>query len=128
MQRFPATAPGTVDTAGMWVSEDGVAHTVSLPKPQQLMTRDFRRALDQLHSRLPVQVEKVLDEAEDSLFSDGGVLPDDPDVFAQYEGRPPPVKILRGPLTTPEDLAASLDRVEPRWRLDAVMALQDYIA
>ena len=112
----------------MWVSEDGVAHTVSLPKPQQLMTEKFRLALDHLHSTLPVQVEKVLDEAEDSLFSDGGMTPDDPDAFAQYEGCPPPVKILRGHLTSPEDLAASLDRVERRWRLDAVMALQDYIA
>jgi hypothetical protein len=52
-----ATAPGAVDTSGMWVSEDGVAHTVSLPKPQQLMTKRFRRALGQVHSALPVQVE-----------------------------------------------------------------------
>lgn len=85
-----------VDTSCMWVTEDGVAHTVALPNPQQLMTENFRRALDQLHSKVPVQVEKVLDQAEDSLFSDGGVTPDDPDVLAQYEGCPPPVKILRG--------------------------------
>jgi hypothetical protein len=128
MQRFPATPARSVDTSGIWVSEDGVAHTVSLAKPQQLMTKKFRRALDQLHSMLPVQVERVLDEAEDSLFSDGDAIPDEPDVFAHYEGRPPPVKILRGHLTSPENLAASLDRVERRWRLDAVMALQDYIA
>ena len=113
--------------ASMWVDEDGVAHTVALPEPQQLMSKSFRRALDQLRRSHPTQIDEILSNAEDAIFSDGAVTPDEPGVRAHYEGHPPPIEILQGDPRTPDDLAQTINQVEPRWRLDAVLALQDYV-
>jgi hypothetical protein len=50
-----------------------------------------------------------------------------PAVEAQFVGLPPPRKILRGSVEDMADLMAALERVDQRWRLDAILALQDYI-
>jgi hypothetical protein len=111
----------------MWVDEEGVAHTVALPKPQQLMTTSFRRARDELLHSHRTRLDELLAEAEDALLTEGALAPDEPEVRAHFEGRPPPVKVLRGEPETPEDLAEAIGQVEARWRLDAVLALQDYV-
>jgi hypothetical protein len=51
----------------------------------------------------------------------------DPAVETQFVGLAPPKKILRGSMEDVAGLLAALERVDQRWRLDAVLALQDYI-
>ena len=113
--------------ASMWVDQDGVAHTVALPKPQQLMSKSFRRALDQLRRSHPTQIHDVLSNAEDAILSDGALTADEPEARAHYEGHPPPIGILQGDPRTPDGLAQIINQVEPRWRLDAVLTLEDYV-
>lgn len=42
-------------------------------------------------------------------------------------GQPPPMDLLRGAVTSPIDVARAIDDVDLRWRLDAIMALDDYV-
>ena len=111
----------------MWVDDDGVAHTVALPKPKQLMTKSFRGSLQRVVQSDPEAVEVALETAEEQMFE---VKPAAavPTVEAGFVGLPPPRKILRGSLEDVADLLAALERVDPRWKLDAILALQDYIA
>ena len=110
----------------MWIDERGVAHTVALPKPKEIMTKSFRRSLDSLLHTERAQVETVLAGAEETIYEKGSLEPVDRETEAGYEGRTPPVKVLDGALTDANDLRAAIDNVDPRWRLDVVLALQDY--
>ena len=117
---------GRCHSSHMWVDDDGVAHTVALPKPKQLMTKSFRGSLEPVVQSDPESVEAALETAEEQMFE---VKPAAavPAVEARFEGLPPPRKILRGSVEDVADLLATLERVDPRWKLDAILALQDYI-
>lgn len=45
-----------------------------------------------------------------------------------HVGAPPPQGLLRGPLRDLDNLAAAIERTDPRWRLDVIMALHLYLA
>lgn len=111
----------------MWVDDEGVAHTVALPKPRQLMTKSFRRALGALVDSHGARLDELLAEAEDTLLAGGALTPDEPEVRVIFEGRPPPAKILHGEPKSPEAVAEAVGQVDTRWRLDVVLALQDYV-
>ena len=71
-------------------------------------------------------MDAALETAEEQMFE---VMPAAavPAVEARFVGLPPPRKILRGSVEDVADLLAALERVDPRWRLDAILALRDYI-
>jgi hypothetical protein len=112
---------------GVWVDEQGVAHTVALPKPKQVMTKSFRHSVDSVLRTERAQVETALAAAEEAIFELGMWEPIVPDTETEFEGRPPPAKVLDGVLADAKDLRSAIDAVDIRWRLDVVLALQDYV-
>jgi hypothetical protein len=40
---------------------------------------------------------------------------------------PAPCDLLRGHVVTLDDVVGSIDEVSPRWQLDAILALDDYL-
>jgi hypothetical protein len=44
-----------------------------------------------------------------------------------HVGAPAPTDLLQGRMVTAADLARAIDRVVPRWRLDVIQALEDYL-
>ena len=110
----------------MWVDEHGIARTVALPKPKMLMTKSFRGSLEAVVRSDPEAAEVALETAEEQLI-ETGLMAADPAVEAQFVGLLPPKKILRGSMEDLAALLAALERVDQRWRLDAILALQDYI-
>ncbi len=110
----------------MWVDEHGVAHTVALPKSKVLMTKSFRGSLEALLRSDPDTVGAALETAEEQMFA-AGPMAAEAAVEAQFVGLPPPRKILRGSMEDMSGVLAALEGVDRRWRLDAILAMQDYI-
>lgn len=111
----------------MWLEGDGVAHTIALPRPKQLMTKRFRADLDALLQGESRRVRAILRGEEDVICD--GLQVESADLRAQrpYIDQTPPVRILRGALERPEDVCAAIGHVEAPWRLDCVIALRDYV-
>ena len=108
----------------MWIDDAGVLNTGALPDPTAPMTPGFRDGLDVLIAERRTDLRTTLDLAEERAFdSDWSNLPKD-DV---YVAAPPPTGLLRGAIVTPEDVAQVIAEVNPRWRLDAIMAIADYV-
>lgn len=110
----------------MWIDDRGVAHTVSLPDPQRLMDSAFADSLAALVRLDSEDVEDAVAQAEEEVFEsledcaigvDAGSSP----------GATPPTQILRGAVHDVAQLHAAITMVEFRWRLDAVLALEDVI-
>lgn len=110
----------------MWIDEHGVAHTVAVPMPGQLMTKSFRFSLDGLLQTDQSAVEDAIAKAEETLF-EAQPAAFEPTIEAQFVGLPPPMKVLRGSIRDAADVLAAIGRVDERWRLDAIPALEDYI-
>jgi len=111
----------------MWIDDDGVVHTVALPSPTELMSAGFRGSLDAL---VEVDSRRVLDLVEsqqDRFLSVENVSPIDADTEARFHGATPPRNLLDGPVSTLDDLGAVIAAVDRRWRLDVLMALEDYL-
>jgi hypothetical protein len=107
----------------MWVDSEGIAHTVALPEPEQVMTDDFRIGLDALVARDRAAVEDVLAQVKQRVFD---ALPSDASHDWPVE-QAAPKGLLDQPVHEVTDLEAVLAAVDVRWRLDAVMAVEDYI-
>ncbi|RYV49792.1 hypothetical protein [Pengzhenrongella frigida] len=108
----------------MWIDDAGVLKTVALPDPTAPMTSGFRDGLDVLIAQRRTDLRTTLDLAEERVFdSDWSNLPKD----CVYVASPPPIGLLRGAIVTPEDVARVIAEVSPRWRLDAIMAIADYV-
>lgn len=110
----------------MWVDDRGVAHTVALPSSAELMSDEFRASVDALVDSRQPDVEVLLEDIEERLFGLdlSGLVVEGVD---EFEGAGPPQELLRGTVVTLEELGHRLEQVEIRWRLDAVLALRDYI-
>ncbi len=111
----------------MWIDDKGVAHTAALPNPAVLMSDEFRTGLDALVSSHRPDVEDVLEAAELHIFECDLLGLAGPEGDAEYQGVPVPRGLLQGSPTTAKDLGRTLERTALRWRLDAVLALGDYI-
>lgn len=108
----------------MWVSDDGRLNTVALPDPSHVMTEEFRRSLEALAENDPESVAEAIEDAEDAVYDrdwSGLIGAED------YVGAPPPTDILRGSINTTSDLSDALLGVDGRWRLDAIVAVIDYL-
>lgn len=109
---------------GMWIDVAGVAHTVALPNPTDVMSSEFREALDALPA---VEREALRDEVErweEERYRAGwqGFA-----VSSDLVGAAPPMALLEGRVQAVVDVEAAVERVAPQWRLDVLMALGDYL-
>lgn len=91
------------------------------------MSEEFRASLDTLTSSNRPEVEKVLEALETEVsMSDVSKLKRQAG-DAEYVGVPAPRGLLQGTPASADDLDRVLREVELRWRLDAVLAIGDYI-
>jgi hypothetical protein len=110
----------------VWVDDEGVCHTVALPDPTVLMSEAFRASLDQLLTAAREEVAKAV-EMEEVRFYEGGLGPPPNESEAHFVGVAPP-ELLTEPVKTIADLTSLLGRLDYRWRLDALVALDDYLS
>lgn len=111
----------------MWIDTHGVIHSVALPVPEDLMSLVFKTSLDSLLCTERAAVSLVLEQAEERILGQDFTTPADPAREHVFAGMSPPASLLDGPLTTPEAVATAISNTPWRWRLDVVIALQDYI-
>jgi hypothetical protein len=105
----------------MWITEDGVQHSIALPDPAELLTdlalETFARLVaDRGAERLSLDVDDRLLALHDAGF------PPDPD--GHFVERVPDVGMLDGDLSTLEGLDRALAPIDPRWQVDLLFALQ----
>lgn len=110
----------------MWRGGDGRCHTVAMPDPTLVMTSQFQESLSRLVISNPLALAHVIEEEEQRFYDAAGAGRADAAVEAAFIGVPPPA-VLSGAFDTIEGLMAIIEHVDVRWRLDAVMALDDTI-
>jgi len=108
----------------MWVDDDGVCHTVAVPDPTVLMSVAFRESLDRLLATAQEEVVKAVEMEEARFYALDSHAKDDE---AAFVGVAPP-EVLTEPVSTVADLTSLLGRVDYRWRLDALVAIDDYLS
>lgn len=108
----------------MWIDDEGVAHSVALPDPAHVMTGNFRSSLDTIAAADGDALRSIVKRAEARAY---GADWSDLDRSKLHVGAPPPAELLQGRVTSPEDVDRAIFKVAPRWRLDAILALDDYL-
>lgn len=109
----------------MWVDDGGVAHTVALPDPTDVMADDFRADFDALALSDLEALQLVIGRAEEQAYESGWF---ELSASEEYVGSTPPVALLRGRVLSAGDVASAIEQTDLRWRLDVIMALDDYIS
>ena len=109
----------------MWVDESGVAHTVALPDPTDVMADDFRADLDFVALTDLDALQKVIAQAEEQVYEAGWF---ELSTSKEYVGARPPIALLRGRVLSASDVAGAIEQTDLRWRLDVIMALDDYLS
>ncbi len=112
----------------MWVDDKGVCHTVALADPTWLMSDTFRRSLGRLMARDPDDLDDVFETEETRFFEERAVSPLRDSEEAEFVAAIPPPSLLDGPVETVDDLRQLLRGIDNRWRLDALLALDDYLS
>ncbi len=111
----------------MWVDDQGVCHTVALPNPTVLMSDVFRHSLDRLLARGPEDVAELIETEETRFYEEhAGSHSGDSDEPG-FVGATPPQGLMTRPIATSADLISLIREIEDRWRLDALVALDDYL-
>lgn len=111
----------------MWVDDQGVCHTVALPDPTELMSDVFRHSLDRLMMRDQEDLGEVIEIEQMRFFEErAGLLLCDSEE-AEFVGAAPPIALLAEPVGTVEDLRQVIRGIDDRWRLDVLLALDDYL-
>ena len=111
----------------MWLDDHGVCHTVALPDPTELMSGHFRKSLDELLARGIDEVAELV-EAEEIRFYEQKAerFPSQFDE-THFVGVVPPEPLLVEPMRTVQDLRRLIREIDDRWRLDALVAVTDYV-
>jgi hypothetical protein len=109
----------------VWIDDEGVLHTVALRDPTDVMTDEFRAGLDAIAASHRAALRGIVERAENRVYdADWFPLKTDQEV---HIAAAPPVGLLQGRVVKPEDVTKAIDQVDARWRLDAIMALDDYL-
>lgn len=111
----------------MWIDARGVAHTVALPNPVDVMSQQFKASFDVLLSVDREAVFDVLERAEERMFDEDISILADPEKESAFERQTPPRPLLDGEVRSADEVNAAVGRTDWRWRLDVVCALIDYI-
>lgn len=113
----------------MWVDGQGVCHTVALPDPTMLMSEAFRCSLDRLIAEAPEAVADAVEAEEDRFFEEQAPLAGNQAAENhQLVGALPPAQLMGPPVTSVGDLRLLVRRIDRRWRLDVLVALDDYVS
>jgi hypothetical protein len=107
----------------MWMDADGIAHTVSLPDPSRAMAPETVASLDALSEDERARLVDALDARWEALLASS------PEVGAALapEGAPLPDGSVTGVISCVEDAIDVVDAAEDAWRLDVLLAIQDYV-
>jgi hypothetical protein len=111
----------------MWIDAEGVAHTVALPNPVDVMSPEFRASFDLLLANDPDGVDAVLGRAEELFFEEDLPALPDPEKESAFEALAPPTPLIEQVVRTADDVSAAVERADWRWRLDLICALIDYV-
>lgn len=112
----------------MWVDSQGVCHTAALPDPAFLMSDRFRRDLDRLIASDLDAVEELVASEEETFFVQTSPAVAVAGGESEFEGAVPPPEILNGAVASTVDLRDLIQGVSVRWRLDIILALDDYLS
>ena len=110
----------------MWVTEDGVMHTVALPDPTTAMTETFVDSLDSLGPDARISLLDALEGEQENLSDQTftGVVPSAP---TNPDDDAIPVGYLDGHFSSPSHVMSYLKGLDPQWRLDAYLAVEEYL-
>lgn len=114
----------------MWVSSAGGFDTVAIADP---LARLSKSLLEKLRETSGIELRELYEEVsglEDAIFLDLKSLKLPEDKVTRYVGLAiPEGMVLRLPESEPifDGLRAQILEVEPRWRLDLVLVLEDAI-
>lgn len=111
----------------MWVDAQGVCHTVALPDPTELMSDAFRVSLDRLIGEQADEVSDLLSAEEERFYREQLAGPRSDVRESSFEGISPPSGLLGTPVETVDELRSCILAIDRRWRLDVVVALDDYL-
>jgi hypothetical protein len=110
----------------MWRTPDGRAHTVALPDPTIAMTPEFVESLRALEPDARIALAASLDEAQEEFFD---LFHDvDPTEPASTDEDGLPGAFLQGTFGSAKDIAQYLNEIDVHWRLDALLAVEDYLS
>ncbi len=105
----------------MWIDDGGVAHTVALTDPTNVISDDFRKALDAIAQSGVEALRRVVRQAEKQLYGAGWL---EVSTSEEYVGAAPPVDLLRGHPLAAREVSDAIEQTDLRWRLDVIMALE----
>lgn len=108
----------------MWVTADGVQHSIALPDPSEVLGAQGLASFAALvaaadRDELELWIDDRLLALHDATF--------EPDTEGVFFERTPDIGILDGDLSTYDGLAAALDAIDPRWQVDLLLALHDLL-
>jgi len=112
----------------VWVDNQGVCHTVAWPAPADLMSEDFRQALDRLRGEQAEVVMDLVAAEEDRFYKEQTAFSVSGPEERRFEGVAPPAQLMDRPVETVEELRLLILEIDRRWRLDALIALDDYLS
>jgi hypothetical protein len=108
----------------MWIDSSGVARTVALPDPTDVMSHGYRASLDAIAHSDPDALQVVIRQAEEQVYEAGWL---ELSTSEEYIGTTPPAALLQGQVHSARDVANTLAQIDLRWRLDVIVALDDYL-
>jgi hypothetical protein len=110
----------------MWKASDGTAHTLAVSDPRAAMSAEFVRSIESLSAAdraLVVDAVSAFDDELPSLLERMEVreqtTPDKDAIPEQY---------LKGEFASGAEVVEYLASVEPEWRLDSYLVVDDLIA
>jgi hypothetical protein len=107
----------------VWKTPDGRANTVALADPTSAMTKDFVESIVRLAPEARGELAELVDRAQDEFFD---VLDDiEFTELTDLEEDGLPAQYLHGSFDSAEDVALYLNQINVRWRLDALLAVED---
>ena len=110
----------------MWRTSDGVTHTVALPNPAQPFTDEAAEAIRKFATAMGQDGwDALLEELADAAIAASDEHPFAAEQETEYEAAPPPIGAFTALVSDAEDLRAAVARLPWRWRLDAVLAMED---
>lgn len=112
----------------MWRGGDGVLHTVALPEPGELFTDAARAAIEQLLDGADSEdVSDLVERSQVAAYEYWDKRPVDEAGEAPFVASPPPIDIFNRVVASLRELETALAEVDPRWRLDVALALEDLV-
>jgi hypothetical protein len=91
------------------------------------MSEAFRASFDRLLTTAQRETTEALDQEETRFYEQLEHAPPPAVNEAEFVAVPAPT-VLTQPVTTVGDLVSQIRRVDRRWRLDALVALDDYVS